>query len=81
MRGLIGVMGLAMAVWGQPGWAAQDDPRLDGVIADLQKADQPGAVVAIETEIWRIWIETKDGAEMIWESTRLRLTFAAPISA
>jgi tetratricopeptide (TPR) repeat protein len=62
MRGLIVLVVFAMAVWGQPGWAAQDDPRLDGLFADLRTADQARAAVAIETEIWRIWIETKDEA-------------------
>ena len=53
MRGLIVLVVFAMAVWGQPGWAAQDDPRLDGLFADLRTADQARAAVAIVTEIWR----------------------------
>ena len=48
------------ALWGQPGWARQDDPKLDSLFAALQSAERPANLSGIEIEIWRIWLDSGD---------------------
>lgn len=48
------------AVWGQPGWARQDDPKLDSLFAALQSVERPADLSRIEIEIWRIWLDSGD---------------------
>ncbi|MGI9413525.1 MAG: tetratricopeptide repeat protein [Hyphomicrobiales bacterium] len=38
--------------------ADQKDPRLDGLFASLKDVPGPGAAVAVERQIWAIWLET-----------------------
>jgi len=58
----LAVVLVVMATWGQPGWSRQDDSRLDDLFARLQTASAPSVVEEVESEIWRIWLETGDAA-------------------
>ncbi len=42
--------------------ARQDDPRLDGLFAQLGAATSPQEARAIEEVIWRVWIDSGDRA-------------------
>ena len=56
---MVMAMGLA---WGQPGWARQDDPRLDALFATLQATGDERLVSEAEREIWEIWTASGDAA-------------------
>ena len=54
---------VAMAVaWAQPGWARQDDPRLDALFATLQGTDNERLAEMAERDIWEIWTAADDEA-------------------
>ena len=40
--------------------ARQDDPRLDALFARLEATADKGEALAVQAEIWRIWIESGD---------------------
>ena len=40
--------------------ADQQDPRLGDLFVALSEAPDPGAALAVETEIWRIWLDGGD---------------------
>jgi tetratricopeptide (TPR) repeat protein len=46
--------------WGQPGWSAQDDPRLDDLFALLADAENPERLGQIEQSIWILWLDSGD---------------------
>jgi tetratricopeptide (TPR) repeat protein len=45
-----------------PAFADQNDPKLDGLFAELQDAQNENAARAVEQQIWRIWISHDDDA-------------------
>lgn len=49
-----------MTVWGQPGWADQEDARLDALFARLQAPAEPAEHRRIEGQIWAIWLKSGD---------------------
>jgi Flp pilus assembly protein TadD len=52
---------VAMALsWGQPGWARQDDPRLDALFARLQVTSDEIEAIRVEQKIWEIWTTSGD---------------------
>jgi tetratricopeptide (TPR) repeat protein len=51
----------AMSVtWGQPGWARQDDPRLDVLFEQLAVTEEPSELGQIERSIWQVWLSSGD---------------------
>ena len=53
------VAAMALA-WGQPGWSAQDDPRLDKLFALLAETQDPQQLGQIEQSIWLLWLDSGD---------------------
>ena len=46
--------------WGQPGWARQDDPRLDDLFQKLAATAEPSELGEIERSIWLVWLSSGD---------------------
>src|SRR3546814_496340 len=53
---------LAVLAAPRPAAADQNDSRLDELFIRLLEAPAPGEAQRIEGEIWRIWLESDDGA-------------------
>lgn len=51
---------VTMAVWGQPGWSHQDDPKLDDLFARLQQTIDFNEARELEHWIWSIWLDSGD---------------------
>jgi tetratricopeptide (TPR) repeat protein len=51
---------LLIAGPGEPAFADQDDPRLDGLFERLQTTSNPAEAHAVEQRIWRVWLEADD---------------------
>jgi tetratricopeptide (TPR) repeat protein len=58
---LIAVMAAAALGWPGPAAADQKDSRLDALFEQLKAAASPPEAQVIETQIWLIWMEAKDG--------------------
>jgi tetratricopeptide (TPR) repeat protein len=63
LRTLVLIAVMAAAALGWPGLAAADqkDSRLDALFEQLRAAASPPEAQVIETQIWLIWMEAKDG--------------------
>ena len=59
---LAGVLLLAAVTAVPPASAAQDDPRLDALFAELRATDSTIAAANAEREIWSIWLEVAEPA-------------------
>ena len=75
MRGLLAMMALAAALAAAPrppAFAAQDDPRLDRLFAQLKAAPADADTEALTDEIWRIWVASgrSDIDSLMTEGTR-----------
>lgn len=62
MRKLMTLCMVAMMslTWGQPGWARQDDPRLDELFFRLAQTEDPQELGQIEQTIWVLWLDSGD---------------------
>ncbi len=56
----IGLMGVLMV--GRMGMAAQDDPRLNKLFAELKTVQTMSDVASIEAQIWHLWSLSNDDA-------------------
>jgi len=54
---LVVILSLSIAA---PALAAQDDPRLDELFAQLHEIEEPRDARRVEAEIWQIWSESGD---------------------
>ncbi|MDA0229170.1 MAG: tetratricopeptide repeat protein [Proteobacteria bacterium] len=60
---VIALIGLTVALMvGRMSMAAQDDPRLNELFAELKSAQTMSDVVGIEAQIWHLWSLSNDAA-------------------
>ncbi|MBC6440076.1 MAG: tetratricopeptide repeat protein [Rhodospirillales bacterium] len=61
-RMMLAAMGLftALTMSVSPALAAQDDPRLDGLFAQLHATSDPAQSQLLQSYIWAIWVEAYD---------------------
>ena len=60
MKTVIAILAVVMLTLSAPLSARQDDPRLDGLFAELLASPGAAEAKALETSIWRIWLEAGD---------------------
>ena len=57
---ILGMVAAMSVTWGQPGWARQDDPRLDVLFEQLAVTEEPSELGQIERSIWQVWLSSGD---------------------
>ena len=56
------ILALAAALWSAPVRADQTDSRLEALFVRLLESPAPAEAQRVEGTIWRIWLESDDGA-------------------